>query len=496
MPARPAIAAALCAFAAAAAAIGWTAAGEIERRAAARAGMLAAAAGRAWLSVSADGLRLTLSGAAPDFDAAREALADAAAAGRWVTVLDELSLAPAPPPRRPDLPWEGTVTVTLGPEGALIEGDAANPAARARLRRAVGGAVPVVDRSAAGAAATPARWPVAAAGVEAAAEALAHGVVAVSARGLSVTGAPRDAAARAAIETAAGRLGDEGWDVTLSLSAGDGAAPAAGQAPPDAAGSDPGGPWLGASLREGRLLIRGTVPDAPTRAALLSYAAALFGPDNVEHRCAVADGPAPEGWRAAALGALDGLAALEGGQLMVRAGAVALRGVAAAGGGADAAKAALAPALGEGWRADVRVTVAPPAPAGFEPLSAAACAEALEDAGGGGALTFATGATALDPGASAALDRVAEALEACGGVSVEIGGHTDDSGPAAANRRLGQARAEAVRAALIARGADPARLGARGYGAAEPVADNATEEGRARNRRIAFRVAPEPPETP
>jgi OmpA-OmpF porin, OOP family len=70
-------------------------------------------------------------------------------------------------------------------------------------------------------------------------------------------------------------------------------------------------------------------------------------------------------------------------------------------------------------------------------------------------------------------------------MAFEIGGHTDSSGAAEVNQRLSEERAEAVRTALAAN-ADLGQLAfrARGYGAEVPIADNATADGRARNRRI------------
>ncbi len=69
---------------------------------------------------------------------------------------------------------------------------------------------------------------------------------------------------------------------------------------------------------------------------------------------------------------------------------------------------------------------------------------------------------------------------------LEIAGYTDNRGDPAANVKLSQERAEAVRNALIQAGVDPARLVARGYGSANPVASNDLLEGRFRNRRIEF----------
>jgi len=67
---------------------------------------------------------------------------------------------------------------------------------------------------------------------------------------------------------------------------------------------------------------------------------------------------------------------------------------------------------------------------------------------------------------------------------MRVEGHTDNVGRAAANQTLSQQRAEAVVAWLAARGIDAARLGAAGLGDSKPLADNGSEEGRAKNRRV------------
>lgn len=69
---------------------------------------------------------------------------------------------------------------------------------------------------------------------------------------------------------------------------------------------------------------------------------------------------------------------------------------------------------------------------------------------------------------------------------VEIGGHTDNTGPHDFNMLLSRARARSVRQYIIGRGIRPERLAANGYGPDRPIGDNASEEGRAQNRRVEF----------
>ena len=72
--------------------------------------------------------------------------------------------------------------------------------------------------------------------------------------------------------------------------------------------------------------------------------------------------------------------------------------------------------------------------------------------------------------------------------SVVIEGHTDSSGDAAFNQKLSEDRAEAVKAEAVAQGADADKITTVGYGESKPIADNATREGRATNRRVEIKV--------
>jgi len=99
-------------------------------------------------------------------------------------------------------------------------------------------------------------------------------------------------------------------------------------------------------------------------------------------------------------------------------------------------------------------------------------------------VNFATNSATLTGGSTAVLDQAAAALVKRGDVKVEVGGHTDNRGTAARNRVLSQQRAETVMRYLVSKGVNAANLTARGYGQERPIANNATEQGRAANRRV------------
>src|SRR3989454_327080 len=98
-------------------------------------------------------------------------------------------------------------------------------------------------------------------------------------------------------------------------------------------------------------------------------------------------------------------------------------------------------------------------------------------------VNFEWGRSALTRGSYAVLDQVAGSLVANPEISIEIAGYTDNTGAAALNVRLSQARAASVRAYLARKGVAPGRMVAKGYGASGFIAPNTTAAGRAQNRR-------------
>ena len=103
-------------------------------------------------------------------------------------------------------------------------------------------------------------------------------------------------------------------------------------------------------------------------------------------------------------------------------------------------------------------------------------------------LFFATNKTRILPQSEPALDELYEFLRDNPSLVIRITGHTDNVGSDKANQILSEGRANAVRDEIIKRGIIPERIEAEGKGEEEPIADNKTEEGRAKNRRVEFTI--------
>ena len=105
-------------------------------------------------------------------------------------------------------------------------------------------------------------------------------------------------------------------------------------------------------------------------------------------------------------------------------------------------------------------------------------------------IEFQTGSSRITPASEKELRDVAAILNANVRAHADINGYWDNAGNVETNRRLSEARATAMMNELASLGVDRSRMNARGYGGEAPVADNATAEGRQRNRRVEIRVNP------
>lgn len=99
-------------------------------------------------------------------------------------------------------------------------------------------------------------------------------------------------------------------------------------------------------------------------------------------------------------------------------------------------------------------------------------------------ISFDTGSAALKPPMRSVLDPFADSLRNDPSALIAIVGHTDSTGSDAVNNPLSVERANSVRDYLVARGVPSTRIQTEGHGEREPVADNTTEAGRAKNRRV------------
>jgi outer membrane protein OmpA-like peptidoglycan-associated protein len=99
-------------------------------------------------------------------------------------------------------------------------------------------------------------------------------------------------------------------------------------------------------------------------------------------------------------------------------------------------------------------------------------------------INFDTGKATIKPDSQSIVDQIVQLLRDDSTLKLSIEGHTDNVGDAASNKTLSDARAKSVVAAIVAKGIAAGRLTSIGYGQDKPIADNSTEQGRAKNRRV------------
>ncbi len=99
-------------------------------------------------------------------------------------------------------------------------------------------------------------------------------------------------------------------------------------------------------------------------------------------------------------------------------------------------------------------------------------------------INFETGKSDIKPESKEIVNQIAEMLKANKDLKISIEGHTDNVGNDKSNQKLSEDRAKSVMNALVVLGIDKTRLKSKGWGASKPIADNRTEEGRAKNRRV------------
>ncbi len=122
-------------------------------------------------------------------------------------------------------------------------------------------------------------------------------------------------------------------------------------------------------------------------------------------------------------------------------------------------------------------------------VSAGQCQSLLDNILAQQKIEFSPGNARITGKNASLLNRLSVAIQNCGDLKIEIGGHTDWQGPGTYNQALSERRANAVRDALLARGVGTDNISAVGYGESQPIANNRTRNGRAANRRTEFKVS-------
>ncbi len=105
-------------------------------------------------------------------------------------------------------------------------------------------------------------------------------------------------------------------------------------------------------------------------------------------------------------------------------------------------------------------------------------------------VTFDVGSATLKPQFRETLDKIADSMKQYPNSLIDVYGHTDSTGSDAFNQTLSESRARTVAGYLTSRGVSAARIRSQGFGETMPVADNATADGRTRNRRVEIKIVP------
>lgn len=241
---------------------------------------------------------------------------------------------------------------------------------------------------------------------------------------------------------------------------------------------------------EGAVRLRGPVPDALMNDTVANFAHARFGAADVTMGTRVADG-LPQGWSVRVLAGIEALSRLGNGSVLVEPDLVAVRGNT---GDADAGAAItrlMIEKLGQSAEFSVDVTYVE----ALDPVAGLPtpeeCIAQINALTVQRKITFEPGSANIDAGTVDLVNDIADVLRGCLDLPLRIAGYTDSQGRDEMNQRLSQQRADAVLTALRSRRVPTSSFVAVGFGEADPIADNATEEGRESNRRIEFSLIAE-----
>ena len=237
---------------------------------------------------------------------------------------------------------------------------------------------------------------------------------------------------------------------------------------------------------EGAVEVRGRVTDDLANMTVENYAAAKFGAANITMGTRVGGDDLPQDWGVRVLAGLEVLAQLKTGSVTVTPDLVTVNGDTGNRSAPAIVTGLLIDKLGQTAEAELDITyVKELDPAAGLPTPDE-CIANIATVTDGRKIVFDPGSATLTSESQPILDDIAEVLQRCPDLPLQIAGYTDSQGGEEMNLDLSQTRADAVLAALRVRRVPVATFTAIGYGEADPIADNDTAEGREANRRIAF----------
>ena len=228
----------------------------------------------------------------------------------------------------------------------------------------------------------------------------------------------------------------------------------------------------------GRVMASGTVPDEASKVAILERLRSVYGAANVVDKLEVGGVVPPPNWTENMTKILtDNLKQVHKGQIQVNGTRIALKGNVANEAQRQQVVSQMATSLNPTYSIDNGLV----APVGE-------AQGVLDKTLANRVVEFESGSANLTPLGRAVLDEMYGAIKQIGTPKVMLLGHTDSQGGRAGNIALSLARANTVRSYLVSKGITADTLNTSGLGPAQPVATNETIEGRAKNRRIEFKL--------
>jgi OOP family OmpA-OmpF porin len=235
---------------------------------------------------------------------------------------------------------------------------------------------------------------------------------------------------------------------------------------------------LPATPAPGQVLVTGAVPDESSKAAMLANLRALYGAERVVDQLSIAPVSLPPNWNGYVQKLINpNLKLISKGEIKIDGTNIMLRGEVAN----EAQRQQIA--------SDIATSLNPSYTVNNGLRVSAAEQNLLDETLAKRIIEFESGKATLTPSGQAILDEMAVAMHKVKGKKVEVIGHTDNTGLRESNLALSQARAEAVRTYLAGKGISQEMVMVSGQGPDRPVAENTSADGRARNRRIEFRIA-------